>query len=398
MMIFLAIGLAISAVPASLYAADTVTLEVNGQTVQTDVPPKMVNGRVMVPIRWIAEALQADVEWDAANRAVLIDTDSNLIDRSSGSSKTIELWTGGKKLSPDVPPFIEKGRVLVSVRAAAEALGADVKWISDRRLVQISKRPFEIVFADGIQFTEPAGWGLSSSYGQSGDDKQQLIDRFLERLPALLNEARIVAAAPMKEPIRKMNVDLREWVNFKGETVYGGRIELVLSADYSVVRLVMKDPAAGPIYLRLESDDLRKELAQIEAFLPEMFPIRKLELQPVPEAVFVKESPQIRQIEHHLPAGWVNGIAVNPEQDEYVAIITDLTDYQPTVWISENGADWFAANSAEFGDLRPSAVGFVPGNPAVRLLSSSIDAGIYRSVAGGTMGIGVGVPFTGSDF
>ena len=55
-------------------AENPIRLIVNGKTIQTDVPPQMMEGRVMVPIRGVAEALGAEVKWDEENRAVMIDT------------------------------------------------------------------------------------------------------------------------------------------------------------------------------------------------------------------------------------------------------------------------------------------------------------------------------------
>ncbi|WP_418790082.1 copper amine oxidase N-terminal domain-containing protein [Phosphitispora sp. TUW77] len=47
-------------------AAQNVNLEVNGQPVESDVPPYIQDGRVMVPIRVVSEAMGADVNWDQA--------------------------------------------------------------------------------------------------------------------------------------------------------------------------------------------------------------------------------------------------------------------------------------------------------------------------------------------
>lgn len=45
---------------------------VDGSEVIPDVPPTLVQGRVMVPLRTVAEALGAQVEWDATNRTMII--------------------------------------------------------------------------------------------------------------------------------------------------------------------------------------------------------------------------------------------------------------------------------------------------------------------------------------
>jgi len=55
-------------------AENPIRLIVNGKTIQTDVPPQMMEGRVMIPIRGVAEALGAEVKWDEENRVVMVDT------------------------------------------------------------------------------------------------------------------------------------------------------------------------------------------------------------------------------------------------------------------------------------------------------------------------------------
>mgnify|MGYP001319030587 CR=1 FL=1 len=54
-------------------AANPVKLIVNGQVINPDVPPEIKDDRVMVPIRWVAEALGAVVTWDEDERSVIID-------------------------------------------------------------------------------------------------------------------------------------------------------------------------------------------------------------------------------------------------------------------------------------------------------------------------------------
>jgi hypothetical protein len=36
----------------------------NNVSVELDVPAKAVNGRILVPVRFVSEALGAEVEWD----------------------------------------------------------------------------------------------------------------------------------------------------------------------------------------------------------------------------------------------------------------------------------------------------------------------------------------------
>jgi len=54
------------------FSSDPIKLVVNGREIKPDVLPQVINGRTMVPIRWVAEALGADVQWDERNNAVVI--------------------------------------------------------------------------------------------------------------------------------------------------------------------------------------------------------------------------------------------------------------------------------------------------------------------------------------
>ncbi len=48
---------------------------VNGNNVALDAPPRIVSGTTYVPLRFVSEALGANVVWDNAKRAVIITSD-----------------------------------------------------------------------------------------------------------------------------------------------------------------------------------------------------------------------------------------------------------------------------------------------------------------------------------
>jgi len=52
------------------------TAYVNGLPISLDVPPQIINGRTLVPIRFVSENLGADVGWDNDTRTVTITMDS----------------------------------------------------------------------------------------------------------------------------------------------------------------------------------------------------------------------------------------------------------------------------------------------------------------------------------
>ncbi|UOF91517.1 TolC family protein [Fodinisporobacter ferrooxydans] len=62
---------------------------INGSNVKIDQPVQLVNNRAMIPLRFVSEALGADVEWDGVNRTVLIFSkglNSALTNSGAGSS------------------------------------------------------------------------------------------------------------------------------------------------------------------------------------------------------------------------------------------------------------------------------------------------------------------------
>ena len=77
LIIGLIIGLVISS-GGIAYSNPMIKLIVDGRTITTDTPPQIINGRVMVPVRVIAEQFGANVNWDATNRTVYISSKTNI--------------------------------------------------------------------------------------------------------------------------------------------------------------------------------------------------------------------------------------------------------------------------------------------------------------------------------
>ena len=68
----LLVGLLLATAGAGFAANDVIRLFVNGQEIVPDVPPVIIDGRVMVPARFIAEPLGATVEWDEIANTITI--------------------------------------------------------------------------------------------------------------------------------------------------------------------------------------------------------------------------------------------------------------------------------------------------------------------------------------
>lgn len=124
--------LLLSVITSSMAA---ITVEVNGSPLAFSVPPTQVNGRIMVPLRGIFEALGAQVDWDPTTKmisAIKGDTDVHL---SIGNRDAI---LNGKSIRLDTPAMIIDGRTMVPLRFVSEALGANVQWFEATQTVHIT--------------------------------------------------------------------------------------------------------------------------------------------------------------------------------------------------------------------------------------------------------------------
>ncbi|MBR1443309.1 MAG: hypothetical protein IJ583_07235 [Firmicutes bacterium] len=115
-------------------ASDDIGIIINGKQMYSDVPPQIIDGRTMVPMRAVFEALDANIYWDNATRTVTADKNGNTIKMTIGEN---EFYKNNDPLSLDVPAQIIDGRTLVPVRAVSESLDCKVSWNNDTRTVII---------------------------------------------------------------------------------------------------------------------------------------------------------------------------------------------------------------------------------------------------------------------
>lgn len=92
----------------------------------------IVEGRTLVPLRAIFEALGADVVWDKETRTVLSARNGTLVELGIGSNILVK---NRQNIEIDVPAKIMNGRTMVPARAVAESFGVAVEWDKTTRTV-----------------------------------------------------------------------------------------------------------------------------------------------------------------------------------------------------------------------------------------------------------------------
>ena len=115
---------------------NVITVKVNNVAVKFDQTPIIENGRTLVPLRAIFEALGAEVGWDGATQTVTASKADIQISLQIGSNK---MHVNDDIKTLDVPAQLINSRTLVPVRAISEAFGCKVDWDGTTRTVIITQ-------------------------------------------------------------------------------------------------------------------------------------------------------------------------------------------------------------------------------------------------------------------
>lgn len=118
------------------------SVQLNGAYVHfADAQPEKVNGRVMVPFRAIAEALGAEVDYNAG--AITAKKNGQTLAFSLGGKPLTGTDSAGKTVKTmqlDTAPYKKDGRTYVPVRFFAEAFGLTVQWDQDMQTAVLYDR------------------------------------------------------------------------------------------------------------------------------------------------------------------------------------------------------------------------------------------------------------------
>lgn len=109
-------------------------MSVDGIPATLDSPPIIRDGRTLLPIRAVIEALEGSVSWDSVARKATVTLGTH----------TVEVWIGSRQarvdgmyVALDVAAIIVSNRTLLPLRFVAENLGCTVTWDPVGRTVTI---------------------------------------------------------------------------------------------------------------------------------------------------------------------------------------------------------------------------------------------------------------------
>ena len=143
----LATVMTMSAMSLSAFAEDSnVNLQLNGEAVVSDQPAVIVNGRTMVPVRVVAEALGCEVKWDADTKTAVFVKDG--VEASLTIGAAVLNISDGNVTVPveiDSPAVIINDRTMVPIRFLSDTFDCDVEWDGETKTVNVVSKYVEDV-------------------------------------------------------------------------------------------------------------------------------------------------------------------------------------------------------------------------------------------------------------
>lgn len=128
--------LTVSALAVSAASTKDITVKVNDTVIRfPDQKPIIQNERTLVPIRFVAEALGYDVDWNEQDNTAVIDDGKIVLYIGTNKAKI-----NGKSVTLDVASTVVRDRTMVPLRVIAETLDCSVDWIGETKTILINQK------------------------------------------------------------------------------------------------------------------------------------------------------------------------------------------------------------------------------------------------------------------
>lgn len=158
---------------------DEIYVYVDGEKIEFDVLPQLVNERTMVPMRFIFEKLGAVVSFDEETETVTAfhtneDEETTIVILQIGNSLA---FTNSTQIELDAPPVLVDSRTLVPIRFVSESLGYSVDWEEDSKSVIITSKTED---ADDVVIVDENVETEDTIIQEDGDDIEFYDEEYLE--------------------------------------------------------------------------------------------------------------------------------------------------------------------------------------------------------------------------
>lgn len=241
----------------SALAADDIAVRVDNKTLKFDQSPTIYNGRTLVPLRAVFEAVGADVSWEQDTQTAFLNKDGISVSVKLGQPY---ITRNSVPIAIDCPSQLINGRTMIPVRAVAEAMDFGVTWNPIYKTVYIS--------TSGDEYRGSSQWKTGflplSEYGF-------YIDSAFSGLEYDLDGNRpdeIIDFVPSSDGNAALGIGGNDFSELIKEhcpaPVAFGIVDVIKSDDYKEILIVDgSNPTLSAYFFRYEEDTLSLlELAQ----------------------------------------------------------------------------------------------------------------------------------------
>lgn len=157
---------------SNVMAGESISLKIDGTELECEVPPQIIDGRTMVPVRDIFEAVGAEVNWDSDTKTVTGIKGDTTVEMTVDSRTE---FINGEAVEMDAAPVVTEGRTLAPARYVAEAFGCSVEWDAENKVVNIAVEDSDVPETDTEATTEVT----TEAVTEAADD--EYISFFIEK-------------------------------------------------------------------------------------------------------------------------------------------------------------------------------------------------------------------------
>ena len=133
--VLMSTGMLFSGVTVAYAEESNISLQINGSEISAEVPPTIIDGRTMVPVRAIFEAVGANIDFDAETKTITAKKGDTTVNMTVGANA---VNVNNKEVQLDAPAVIVNGRTLAPARFVAETFGYTVQWDAENKIVKIN--------------------------------------------------------------------------------------------------------------------------------------------------------------------------------------------------------------------------------------------------------------------
>jgi hypothetical protein len=118
-----------------------ISVKINENYILMDTKPVLMEKTVYVPLRFVANALNAEVIWDGDNRKITINDDEKCIEMTLDSKIVL---VNGEQYELQSPPPVIDNRTMVPIRFITENMNCKVEWKQATYTVEVVREDIAV--------------------------------------------------------------------------------------------------------------------------------------------------------------------------------------------------------------------------------------------------------------